>query len=219
MDKRRTIIIGDVHGCFAELLELLRRADAKRSDRIIFVGDLITKGPASVEVLDLVQNRANCEAILGNHEYTLRESYCGRRCRLDAVHRDVIREMGKDYARHMKWISQLPSYVDLGEHIVVHAGLRPGVSIRRQSRRDLAFLRTLEGRPESRGGTPWFERYRGRKIAIFGHWVFDRPLIRPHAIGIDTGCVYGGSLTAFVLPDGLVLQVRARRKYAGKSNV
>jgi hypothetical protein len=113
----------------------------------------------------------------------------------------------------MTWMAGLPSYIDLGTHAVVHAGVRPGVSLSRQTRLDLAFLRTVEGRPESRSGTPWFNCYRGKRTVVFGHWVFQQPFIGDHAIGIDTGCVYGGKLTALILPERLLVQVNARRTY------
>jgi len=215
--KSRTIVIGDIHGCYTELQGLIRKLAITRSDRIILIGDLVAKGPASRKVLEFAQGQHGCETILGNHEYILLEHFRGKRPRLEPAHQRVVEELGDDYERHMKWLAGLPSYIDLGEYAVVHAGVRPGVSLARQTRRDLAFLRTVEGRPESRSGTPWFECYNGKRTIIFGHWVFPLPFTSDRTIGIDTGCVYGGKLTALVLPDRSLVQVNARRVYVRRS--
>jgi len=213
----RTIVTGDVHGCYFELTALLDEIGVRQDDRLVFVGDLITKGPASREVLEFVRKRKNCESVLGNHEYLLLQHYRGEDVELESPHRDFIAEMGKDFGDLMEWVSQLPLYLDLGDHVVVHAGIRPGRPLERQTLDDLTQLRTLNGTaPGSRRGTPWFERYRGEKIVIFGHWVFDAPLLRDNAIGIDTGCVYGGRLTAVVLPAGHLVSVPALKAYAAK---
>ncbi len=213
----RTIVIGDVHGCYFELTALLDEIGVHWDDRLVFVGDLITKGPANREVLEFVRQSRNCESVLGNHEYLLLRHYRGEAVKLEPAHLQTIAELGKGFGDCMDWVSCLPHYVDLGDHLVVHAGVRPGCPLERQTVEDLTQLRTLDGTdPGSRKGTPWFERYRGDKIIIFGHWVFDAPLLRDNAIGIDTGCVYGGRLTAVVLPGDRLVSVPARRAYARK---
>jgi hypothetical protein len=213
----RTIVIGDVHGCYFELTALLDEIGVRQDDRLVFVGDLITKGPANREVLEFVRQSRNCESVLGNHEYLLLRHYHGESVELEPAHLQTIAELGKDFGDFMDWISQFPLYVDMGDHLVVHAGIRPGRPLEKQTIEDLTQLRSVDGpMPGGREGTPWFERYRGEKIIIFGHWVFDAPLLRDNAIGIDTGCVYGGRLTAVVLPVGHLVSVPARRAYARK---
>jgi diadenosine tetraphosphatase ApaH/serine/threonine PP2A family protein phosphatase len=134
---------------------------------------------------------------------------------LEPEHLETISELGEDFGDYMNWISRWPLYIDLGDYLVVHAGIRPGRPLEEQSIEDLTQLRTLDGpNPASRSGTPWFERYTGGKIVIFGHWVFEIPLLRVNAIGIDTGCVYGGSLTAVILPEARLVSIAAQRAYA-----
>jgi serine/threonine protein phosphatase 1 len=107
----------------------------------------------------------------------------------------------------------LPPYIDLGDYLVVHAGLRPGRSLGEQDITDLTEIRKV---PIGDKEIPWFDAYHGSQTVIFGHWVFGEPLVRENAIGIDTGCVYGGRLTACVLPERHLVSVPARRAYARK---
>ena len=210
-------MIGDIHGCYLELVDLLTQIGVSQQDRIISVGDLITKGPGNQAVLHFFRQRPNCESVLGNHEYLLLQHRRGEPADLKAEHFQTITELGKDFEDHMNWLSRLPPYIDLGDHLVVHAGIRPNRPLEKQHLEDLIQLRTLDG-PEAgnRNGTPWFEEYQGDKTVIFGHWVFDVPLLRENAIGLDTGCVYGGRLTAVILPARQIVSVPARRAYAKK---
>ena len=213
----QTIVIGDIHGCYFELMDLLSRIGVVEEDKVICVGDLIARGPRNREVLEFVRKNRNFQSVLGNHEYLLLQHYRGRHVELEPEHLQAISELGKDFGYYMGWVSEWPLYVDLGDYLVVHAGIRPGRPLEKQAIEDLTQLRTLDGpKPSSKEGTPWFERYRGEKIVIFGHWVFDVPLLRDNAIGIDTGCVYGGRLTAVVLPAGRLVSAPARRAYAKK---
>ena len=213
----RTIIIGDIHGCYFELADLLNKVGVDEEDRLICVGDLITKGPANRQVLEFFRQRKNCESVLGNHEYLLLQHHRGQTVELEPAHLKTIAELGNDFEEYMIWISRWPYYIDLGDYLVVHAGIRPGIRLERQSVTDLTSLRTLDGlRPGSKNGTPWFEIYKGRKIVIFGHWVFKTPMVRVNVMGIDTGCVYGGRLTSVILPQGRLISVQARKAYATK---
>jgi len=216
----RTIIIGDVHGCYFELTALLDEIGVRQDDRLVFVGDLITKGPANREVLEFVRRSRNCESVLGNHEHLLLRHYRGQKVPLTAAHYQTIAELGKKFGDFMEWISGFPLYLDLGDYLVLHAGLRPGLKPAQQSVEDLTQLRTLNGAHGGKSKSiPWFEAYEGEKIAVFGHWVFDRPLVRANAIGIDTGCVYGGHLTALILPGNLLVSVPAVKAYSKKGDV
>ena len=113
----------------------------------------------------------------------------------------------------MKWVAALPPYLDLGDYLVVHAGLRPGRSLADQDIRDLTEIRRVVVDDKE---IPWFDVYNGNPTVIFGHWVFSEPLVRKNALGIDTGCVYGGRLTACVLPQRDLVSIPARRAYARK---
>ena len=96
--------------------------------------------------------------------------------------------------------------------MIVHAGLDPRVPmVRQQSPRDLLTIRVPEGMR-----VPWYEAYTGEKTVVFGHWARNEPLIHPKAIGLDTGCVYGGRLTALILPEQRLISVPAEKTYQSK---
>jgi hypothetical protein len=211
----RTIVVGDIHGCYSELQDLLGQIKVEPEDKLVSVGDLVAKGPQNRRVLEFFQSRANTHVVLGNHERVLLKYYRGEAAALEPDHFSAIADLGDDFERHMEWISCLPHYIDLSSHVVVHAGIRAGRKLEEQTVEDLTELRALDGpTPGSRAGTPWFERYQDDKGMIFGHWVFAAPFVRGNVIGIDTGCVYGGRLTAVVLPELRIVSVPAHRAYA-----
>jgi serine/threonine protein phosphatase 1 len=103
--------------------------------------------------------------------------------------------------------------IDLGSHLVVHAGVRPHVALSGQTVEDLTELRTLGEDRTNREGVPWYERYEGDHVVLFGHWPAPEPRRGRRAIGLDTGCVYGYDLTAYIIETGEFLSVKARRVY------
>ncbi len=211
----RTVVVGDIHGCYEELLALVRSVGLKESDRLIAVGDLVTKGPQSREVLELFMNDARFNAVLGNHDRALLEYWKGLRRKKDLKpsQKKCAKELKDGQEVYAPFLESLPPYIDLGTHVIVHAGLRPGSRLEWQSLDDLTALRTLGLDRESRGGTPWYEVYDGPATALFGHWPSPEPRRGPHAIGLDTGCVYGYKLTAYVVETGEFHSVPAGRAY------
>jgi serine/threonine protein phosphatase 1 len=210
---KRTVVVGDIHGCYEELLALLERIGPTDGDDVISVGDLVTKGPGNTAVIDFFRAGKNRSAVIGNHERVLLQKYLGVDVKLETHHAQAIAEFGDRFRDYMEWVAALPPSIDLGDYVVVHAGLRPGRSLAEQDIEDLTEIRQVViGDKE----TPWFDVYNGDPTVIFGHWVFGEPLVRKNAIGIDTGCVYGGLLTACVLPERRLVSVPARRAYARK---
>jgi serine/threonine protein phosphatase 1 len=208
----RTIVFGDIHACHEEWKELLDRLAVGGSDKLVAVGDLVCKGPSTRSTLDLAMSLPNLTCLVGNHELRLLESWkAGQRPDGRPGDAETAREMGERYEAQMAYMASWPFYLDLPELLVVHAGVRPGLPVEKQSQQDLTHLRRVG--PDER---PWYELYEGRKPVAFGHWVRREPLLTEKAIGLDTGCVYGGRLSAYVLPDRKVESVAARRAYAAK---
>jgi serine/threonine protein phosphatase 1 len=211
---RRTVIIGDVHGCLAELQDLLRAARVRASDRLISVGDLICKGPDSRGVLEWAMGAPNLECVLGNHE--LRFLNCWRRGVIPDIKPydlETYRSFGDRYEAAMKFVSRLPLTVAEKDFLVVHAGFDPRRPLARQSDVALTNMRRLKDTEE-----PWYERYDDERLVVFGHWARPEPVVRRNAFGLDTGCVYGGALTALILPERRLVSVPARRVYARKES-
>ena len=203
----RAIIIGDVHGCYFELRALLEEIGLRPSDRLFFVGDLITKGPAHREVLDFVRATRHCASVVGKSELALLRLWRGHNASLTRPQLQTMAALGDAFPRYMEWIAGFPRLIEMSDFVVVHSGLRPGVALEKQKVDDLTQLLSLE-----ESGIPWFDQYEG-KTAVFGHWVFDAPLLRKNAIGIDTGCVYGNTLSAIILPERRLVSVPAVKAY------
>src|SRR5215467_1521790 len=212
----RTIVVGDIHGCFDELTELLGLFNLQSDDRVIAVGDLITKGPKNREVLDLLMSDPRFSSVVGNHDRKIRQKLRGEPVRLNKDQRRVLKEFGSDPGPYEAFLRSLPFTIDLGAHLIVHAGIRPGVDLDRQMASDMTEIRTMGGDPLQRRGIPWYRVYRGPQTILFGHWPAKQPRRAPYAIGLDTGCVYGGTLTAYVVETAEFIRVPARQKYAGK---
>lgn len=209
----RTIIVGDIHGCYDELVALLDKAAFGKNDRVVSVGDLIVKGEKNREVLDLFIEDERFSAVLGNHDRALRRYWRGEEVSLKESQEKVRAELADDEARYSAYLQSLPLMIDLGSHLVVHAGVRPGVELAGQTVEDLTELRTLGEDRTNREGVPWYEAYDGDKMVLFGHWPAPAPRRGPRAIGLDTGCVYGYQLTAYIIETGEFLNVEAERAY------
>ena len=212
----RTVVVGDLHGCYEELLTLMERVGLGGADRLVCVGDLVVKGEKNREVLEFFMTDPRCSSVIGNHDRALLEYWEGTRtaAELKPPQLACAEQLEAGRERYTAYLASLPGYIDLGAHVVVHAGLRPGVPLAEQSLEDLTALRTLGPDRESREGTPWYEVYDGEQTALFGHWPADPPRRGPRAVGLDTGCVYGYKLTAYVVETGEFHSVPALRAYA-----
>ena len=206
MDQR-TIIVGDVHGCIDELQQLIASLDYQPvSDRLIFLGDLVNKGPASREVFDYFTT-LDAEAILGNHEWHLLEQSRAP-TKTWPEYRVLSEAFAETFETFIKTIGTWPLFIRGEEFSVVHAGKVPGEALEDSRASDLTSIRTW-GREEK----PWFDYYDDPGLIVFGHWAALGGLDRPKVIGLDTGCVYGGALSALLLPERKIVRVKARKIY------
>lgn len=210
----RTIVVGDIHGCYDELMELLTKLKLNATDRVVSVGDLVAKGPQSRAVLDLFIAEPRFAAVVGNQDLALVRHWRDASAPLTPAQERARVELEPGRARYYAYLAGLPGLIDLGAHVVVHAGVRPGVPLAAQSLADLTELRTLGPDRTSRTGQPWYDVYNGPQTVFFGHWPASPPRRGPCAQGLDTGCVYGYQLTAYVVESGEFVQVQARRAYA-----
>ena len=211
----RTIVVGDIHGCFDELKDLLKKIKLKRTDRVVSVGDLVSKGPKTPQVLDLFMTDKRFSTVIGNHDLILRRNWNGENVELKQGHKEINKKLKRNKDKYLRFLNGLPFIIDLDTHLVVHAGLRPNVELHSQTTGDLTRIRVLGPDRESEEGTPWYHVYNGEKTVLFGHWPAAEPRRGPKAIGLDTGCVYGHSLTAYIIETDQFVSVRARRAYNG----
>jgi hypothetical protein len=225
----RTILVGDVHGCRDELDALLTKVAFAPGDKLVMVGDLVVRGPDPRGTLDLLR-QVGARSVRGNHEDRLLRFH-------NAPKDNPAGEQTLAAARALRkrdWamLEALPLWIELPEHAtrIIHAGLVPGVAIADQDPHTLMYVRSLDqdGAPvEKRGRVLWGERYVGPPHVVFGHNARPYPQIHAFATGLDTGCVYGGHLTAMVLAEGeqplppreragALISVKARRRYTDK---
>ena len=209
----RTIVVGDIHGCYDELIETLETVGFGQDDRVVCVGDLVTKGPKNREVLDLFMKDPRFRTVIGNHDLALRRKWNGEKVKLKPSQKATHKELKSDKESYLPFLNKLPFTIDLGTHLVVHAGLRPDIELYSQTSEDMTLLRTLGKNRESHDGTPWYEVYHGEKIVLFGHWPAPEPRRGPRAIGLDTGCVYGYNLTSYIIEEDRFITTPAHQIY------
>ncbi len=226
-------VIGDIHGCLDELEELLDLIPGK--DPLLFIGDYIDRGPASAGVVDRVIEEEHRSVFLkGNHEDMMLAYYRDPESREGLAWTfwgnggpATLRSYGlteedpyESYPkRHRDFYENLGLYYEDDECIAVHAGVRVGrgkdasAAVAEQDPEDLIWIREEWIRNEHRwdgkrvfyGHTP--SRY------VLGTAAQDDPIVGQKSVGLDTGCVFGGSLTAMNTKTDELIQVKARRAY------
>ncbi|SEP71025.1 metallophosphoesterase family protein [Natrinema salaciae] len=178
--KDDVYVVGDVHGCLDALEALLERLDLGPNDLAVFVGDLVRKGPESKAVLDRVRRSPQLLSVRGNNEQKILEGSAS----LSAL----------DSTDH-QYLESLPTAISWDGGLVVHGGVDPTRPLSAHSADDVSTMRSPNG--DGYDGPFWFERYDGPPRVFFGHTVLAEPIERAWAVGLDTGCVYGGTLTAY----------------------
>lgn len=230
-------VIGDVHGCFEELQELLLliEEDAKKFTgtpvHVIFLGDLMDRGPRSKDVIETLMNYkpdyAEPVFLMGNHEEMFLKilagdskslpswfEFGGRATsrsygvdNLGAVHtqpESLIHQIQSKVPRsHVEFINTFKDSFLFGHYLCVHAGIRPNVAIEEQKSRDLRWIRKA------------FLSHKGQHpyIIVHGHSIVEEAVALPNRIAVDTGAYDGGPLTAVRLheagPDFIQSQSRS----------
>ncbi len=198
MSSGRRIFIGDVHGHYDGLLRLIEAIAPSSDDQLYFVGDLIDRGPKSAQVIQFVREN-NFHCVLGNHEQLLLEafpnskvSHMALQAWLQSGGQSTVASYSKPEAllENLAWLRSLPTYLDLGDIWLVHAGLHPKMAIQEQTHHEFCWIRE-----EFHSCTqPYFPN----KLIITGHTItFTLPGITPGALvkgqgwlDIDTGAYH-----------------------------
>jgi protein phosphatase len=231
-------IIGDIHGCFDELRALLQqlgyvvRDDASptahhpEGRRAVFVGDLVDRGPKIPEVLDLVMNMVEAGsafAVPGNHDMKLLKKLRGKDVKITHGLAETIEQLEQRTpefrAKVEAFIDGLISHYvfDEGKLVVAHAGMKEEMQGRGSGKvREFALFGETTGETDELGlpvRYNWAADYRGRAMVVYGHVAVLEPEWINRTICIDTGCVYGGKLTALRYPEQELVSVPAARMY------
>ncbi len=220
--EARLIAIGDIHGCAWELEQLLGYLQPKPQDQVILLGDLVNRGPDSHRVLKIAREvKAVC--LLGNHEWRLLNYYrMGDADSLKTYDRYTIEELTDedwDFLARMRLSYFAPKY----DTVFVHAGFLPHQAWHQQTVSVVTDIQVIDadGQPRKRGESPdsphWSELWKGPPFVVYGHTPRKSVLHLEWSLGLDTGCVFGGHLSAYVLPEKKIYQVKARRPYVVKT--
>ncbi|MBI3941596.1 MAG: metallophosphoesterase [Chloroflexi bacterium] len=212
----KRLIIGDIHGCYRELQELLDKAAPSAQDEIIALGDLVDRGPDSPLVLDFFRRNERARTIMGNHERKHYRSFRGEIA--PALSQVIARDQfGEDYPAAVVWMEQLPTFLELPEVTLVHGFFEPGISPEEQFPTVITGTLSGEAHLNKYYDRPWYELYDGNKPVIVGHRDYlktGEPFIyRNKVFGLDTGCCQGGALTGLILPDFEIVSVPSHENY------
>ncbi|HVU36024.1 MAG TPA: metallophosphoesterase [Opitutaceae bacterium] len=214
----RLIAIGDIHGCYAEFADLLARLAPARDDQLVLLGDLVNRGPDSGRVIDLARE-ARAIALLGNHELRLlryrktADKKLLKEGDLDTFNR--LRPADWAYLETMALTHEQPEL----NTVFVHGGFIPGQPWQKQPAEVVTRIQVIDryGRPAKRAEAPeapaWADLWSGPPFVVYGHTPREDVYKLKWSVGIDTGCVLGGFLTAYELPEKRFTQVKARQRY------
>ena len=214
----RLIAIGDIHGCHLEFAELLARLAPTRDDRLILLGDLINRGPDSNKVLDLARE-AKATCLLGNHEWRLlKYRRTGEKKVLKDGDLETIEKLRPD---DWDFIAAMPLTFEEPalNTVFVHGGFLPNEPWQKQPAEVVTRIQVIdrEGRPAKRADKPdapaWADLWSGPPFVVYGHTPRPEIYKLKWSLGIDTACVFGGHLTAYLLPEKRFLQIKARQRY------
>jgi len=232
--------IGDVHGCASELEELLadlgyaqegqHRWRHPAGRKAVFVGDLVDRGPRIVDALQIVMGMVKAESALavpGNHDMKLMRKLRGRDVQITHGLQNSLDELERESPEFRDqvagFIDELVSHyvLDDGKVVVAHAGMKEEMQGRGSGKvRDFALYGETTGETDE-FGLPvrynWAAEYRGKAMVIYGHTPVPEPEWVNRTINIDTGCVFGGRLTALRYPEKELVSVSARQVYAQPS--
>jgi predicted phosphodiesterase len=214
----RLIAVGDIHGCNIEFEELLKQLELTGDDRLVLLGDLVNRGPNSPAVIDLARS-VRSVPLLGNHELRLlKYRKTGDRKYMkehDLETSEALRPEDWAYLESMQLTYEEP---DLNT-VFVHGGFLPNEPWQKQPAEVVTRIQVVDkdGRPQKRADDPdapaWADLWGGPPFVVYGHTPRPEIYKLKWSIGIDTGCVLGGYLTAYILPERRVLQVKARQRY------
>jgi polynucleotide kinase-phosphatase len=232
-------IIGDIHGCFDELLQLLEKLGYAKGEtgniqppagrKAIFVGDLVDRGPKIPQVVQFVKqmvDRGQALCVPGNHDIKFMRAIWGKKVQITHGLEDSLRQF-KIYDESYHGFSRIAAefmdtlvshYVlDDGNLVVAHAGMKEEMQGRGSGKvREFALFGETTGETDD-FGLPvrynWAADYRGRAMVVYGHTPVAEPEWLNRTINIDTGCVFGGKLTALRYPEIELVSVPALQTY------
>lgn len=212
----QTLVVGDIHGCYEELQDLIQKAGLSEDDLIVSIGDCVDRGPDTPAVFRYFKEQKNAQLIMGNHE---RKHVRASRHEVKLARSQIISKMqfGEEYPNALEFMGDLPLYLDLPEALVVHGYFEPGLPVEQQLPSVLCGTMGGDKHLTEHYSQPWYELYDGSKPILVGHQNYsgtDEPFVyQDRVFGLDTGCVTGKALTGLVLPSYRFVSVPSRANH------
>ena len=219
-DEGRTFAIGDVHGCLGELKALVARIQPTSQDRLIFLGDLVNRGPDSAGVIRYVRQLRNRRCLMGNHERRLlayrRTGDASILKSYDVATIESLEPEDWDFIDNFDLFLEVPR----AQAVFVHGGFLPWLPWYQQPEAVMLNLQVVEPatrlwgkRTDMTDSPSWQNFWEGPPFVICGHTPRLEVFRRPWSMCIDTACVYGGKLTACNVNTLELIQVPAYLNY------
>lgn len=220
-----TIFVGDIHGCAAEFEAFLTEAgyDSAR-DRLLLTGDAFSRGPDPLAVWQLIRETEAAMA-LGNHDARLLMQLTalarGRKPKVQYPNQSyTLAQLQPVHEEILAWLRQCPLYIAEDAFLLVHAGIHPEKGLQGTCRDEFLEIRTWP--PSDDLARPrWHDFYEPEyPLLVFGHdapggLVVKKRDGRPYLLGLDSGCIYGGQLSGYVLEEARLVQVESQQRWCG----
>lgn len=216
-DYNRTIVVGDIHGCFSELQTLLEKVGFCSSDLLVSVGDILDRGPDSWRVAKFFRDTDNAYLVKGNHERRVSGTILGRTQPANTQRHTLSRLSYQELYDWAAWLDALPVMIETDHALVAHAQVDPSKALSEQSERHVCGVRAEISLDDS--GVPvWFSPRQFEKPLCIGHKSYPLvDLIPGKLYASDTDCCYGGKLTAIIFPGSEIVSVHAERDWFTQS--
>jgi RNA ligase len=216
---RNYLVVGDVHGCFDELKELMDTVGFnKDEDVLVCVGDLIDRGPKIKEVIDLVRSLPRFFSVMGNHEEKMLRLFRGSPVKIaHGLQKTVDSFGGKIPEEVADWVRKFPLILRVPDGYVVHGGFDPLKLPEEQNKADCIYMRYYGGANyfDSQGGTLWYKLWPQESPRVFfGHDPHPDGPCYNNIFHLDGGCVFGNYLKGWWSKDKIVYYVTAKEKYS-----
>lgn len=212
--QKRTIFIWDIHGCFDEFISLLEKIKYNvETDQLYLTGDLINKWPKAFELIDFLVKNPQIKSVIWNNEVNFLRYIGDLEINGDFGDNKNLEELIKKWLfdkkyekenrlfdeylkqfskKHIEYLLNLPLYIETENWILLHGGLVPWKKLEDHHIDEITRIREYDWKP-------WYDYYNWKKKIIYGHWAANWLSIKSNTIGLDSWCVYGKHLTAYII--------------------
>ncbi len=210
MEKQfRTIFIWDIHWCFDEFELLLAKLNIQKLDKVYCLWDIINKWPKSYELIDFFyENKKQYKLIMGNHELEFLNWINDKNLKSNSKTYENLKEkIDTKNPKLINFLKSLPKYIEKENFIALHWGLIPWKKLADHKYHEITYLKDYDWKP-------WYEYYTWNKKIIYWHRALQGLNLRKNTVWIDSWCVYGWFLSAYILETQQIISQKALFTYS-----